>query len=151
MRRRNSRSDRVERRGRHFPGLCQKDRKYGTGAAENNIPKRSPQAIAEMIPKFNCDAAQHQQPENYNQRQIKAAEAGRVKAGKGKVEGSTGGQEERQVSRHFADAENEGINDREFAVLRRLAQMHLSAMCELAQVGGRQLPAGPQRLACLPK
>ena len=46
-----------------------------------------------MVAELDGDAAQNQQPQHHHQRQIEAAETGRIERREGEVEGATGGQQ----------------------------------------------------------
>src|SRR6516162_9131297 len=71
----------------------EENRQQNTCDRKDEVKGVSPNAIAKMAPKFDSDTAEHQKPQHHNQRQIKAAEAGRIEQRERKVERSSRGQQ----------------------------------------------------------
>ena len=61
----------------------EKDGEQGAAKEEHPIPERCPDRICDATAQFDGDTAKHQEPEDDDQRQIEAAEAGGVKQRKG--------------------------------------------------------------------
>src|ERR1035438_9077894 len=72
---------------------AEEDSQQDARNSKDDIEEALPHRVLNMGAELNADAAQHQQPQHHHQRQVKAAEAGRVQQRKGEVESPAGGQQ----------------------------------------------------------
>src|SRR5271154_2005789 len=76
----------------HIAERCSEEHgQQDTRDAEHNVEEILPDLVFNMGAKLYSNAAQNEQPQDNHQRQIKSAEARRVKLREGEVKSATGG------------------------------------------------------------
>src|SRR5690242_15804661 len=90
----------IERHAANDVAHCraEEDREQYAGKGKQEIKERPPERILHVGPKFDTDAAQHQEPQNDHQRQVKTTEARGVKGRKSKKQSAGRSQKPHLIS-----------------------------------------------------
>src|SRR5208283_4319173 len=68
-----------------------KDGQQDARQSEDGVEEALPQVVVDVCAELNADAAQHEEPQDHGQGQVKAAEAGGIEQRKREVQRSAGG------------------------------------------------------------